>query len=250
MATVKQAKRWYAFWLIRPSVVALEIAKLEGYDTVVMDLEHGVWTQEDIDTCVAMGRAIGLEVWARVSAAERIPIQHVLDAGGDGVILPHIDGLEHARVATAFAKYPSLGTRSVGGGRSWKWGGPWAGWADQENRRVKCFPMVETVEALAEVDAILKLKTVDGIFVGPFDLGMARGRGGFTNSKADLEDIIRVAKACNKAGKPWGMNIYGREQSEFNAKHGARLFCLSDNISAMQAGAAQALADMKGALKG
>lgn len=242
--------RWYAFWVLGPSLVTIEQAKILGYDTIVMDMEHGVFTHEGADRVIAFAKSLGLEVWARVSAAERIPIQHVLDSGADGVILPHIDGLEHARVATAFAKYPPQGSRSVGGGRSWKWGGPWDGWVKDENRRVKCFPMIETAEALAEVDGILKLKTVDGLFIGPFDLGMARGRGGYTGSKEDLADIVAIAGAANKAGKPWGMNIYGRAQSEFTAKHGVGLACIGDDVTALQMGAGQMLADMKTAAKG
>ena len=250
MAKSKGSVRWYAFWVLGPSLVTIEQAKLLGYDTIVMDMEHGVFTHEGADRVIAFGKSLGLEVWARVSAAERIPIQHMLDSGADGVILPHIDGLAHARVATAFAKYPPLGSRSVGGGRSWKWGGPWDGWVNDENRRVKCFPMIETTEALAEVEGILKLKTVDGLFIGPFDLGMARGRGGYTSSKADFDDIIAIAKAANKAGKPWGMNIYGKPQSEFTAKHGVGLACIGDDVTALQMGAGQMLTDMKTAAKG
>jgi 4-hydroxy-2-oxoheptanedioate aldolase len=234
-----------AFWLINPSITACEVAKGCGYGALVMDMEHGVWTQIEADKVIVVGRALGLQVWARVMAPTRIAIQHVLDSGADGVIIPHIDGLAHAREVCGYAKYPPTGTRSVGGGRSWNWGGPWPGWAKDENRRVRCFPMVETVEALEEVHAILALDTVDGVFVGPFDLGMARGRGGFSGSKADLDDIITVAKAANKRGKPWGMNLYSDEQFRFAAKWGLRLACIGDDVTAMQMGAGQLLAGMR-----
>ncbi len=241
----RKTKRIDAFWLLGPSIPACEVAKGLGFEALVMDMEHGVWTQEQADQTIVVGRAIGLQVWARVMAPTRIAIQHVLDSGGDGVIIPHIDGLTHAREVTGYAKYPPSGTRSVGGGRTWNWGGPWPGWSADENRRVRCFPMVETAEALADVAAILKLATVDGVFVGPFDLGMARGRGGFSGSKADLADIVTVAKACARAGKPWGMNLYSDEQFAFAAKWGAGLACIGDDVSAIQIGAGQMLEGMR-----
>jgi 4-hydroxy-2-oxoheptanedioate aldolase len=240
-----KAKRRDAFWLLGASIPACEIAKGLGFDTIVMDMEHGVWTHETADRVIVVGRSLGMEVWARVMAPTRIAIQHVLDSGADGVIIPHVDGLDHAREVTGYAKYPPTGTRSVGGGRTWNWGGPWDGWVKDENRRVKCFPMVETAEALAEVDAILKLATVDGIFVGPFDLGMARGRGGFTGSQADLDDIIAVAKACARARKPWGMNLYSDKQFAFAVKWGLELACIGDDVTAMQIGAGQMLEGMR-----
>lgn len=245
----KKGKRIDAFWLLGPSIPACEAAKGLGFDALVMDMEHGVWTHEQADKIIVVGRALGLEVWARVMAPTRIAIQHVLDSGGDGVIIPHIDGLDHAREVTGYAKYPPAGTRSVGGGRTWNWGGPWKGWVEDENRRVKCFPMVETAEALAEVDAILKLATVDGVFVGPFDLGMARGRGGFSGSTADLADIIAVAKACAKAAKPWGMNLYSDAQFAFAAKWNAGLACIGDEVTAIQIGAGQMLDGMRKAAR-
>ncbi|MEX2650140.1 MAG: aldolase/citrate lyase family protein [Alphaproteobacteria bacterium] len=250
MAKAKgRAKRRDAFWLLGASITACEVAKGLGFDTLVMDMEHGVWTHESADKVIVIGRSLGLEVWARVMAPTRIAIQHVLDSGAAGVIIPHIDGLDHAREVAGYAKYPPTGTRSVGGGRTWNWGGPWQGWVGDENRRVKCFPMVETAEALADVDAILKLATVDGIFVGPFDLGMARGRGGFSGSKADLDDIITVAKACAKAGKPWGMNLYGDEQFAFAHKWGLGLACIGDDVAALQIGAGQMLEGMRKAAR-
>ncbi len=57
-----------------------------------------------------------MTVYTRVDSAERVPIQHALDFGSDGVILPQITGVAHALAATAFAKFPPLGARGFGGG--------------------------------------------------------------------------------------------------------------------------------------
>ena len=85
-----------AFWLETPSMAACEIAALLGYRIVVLDMEHGVIGSEACDAIVAHCRAVGLAVYVRVAAAERLLIQQALDFGADGVMLPQIADLAHA----------------------------------------------------------------------------------------------------------------------------------------------------------
>ena len=74
-----------------------------------------------------------------------------------------------------------------------------------ENRRTLCYAMIETPGALADVEAIARLDTVDGLFVGPADLSMTRGRGPFKATAKDLADFARVAAvaaACRQEPGP------------------------------------------------
>src|SRR5262249_36440382 len=99
-----------AFWLESTSLAACEIAASLGYDAVIFDIEHGVLPMEACDYLTLCCKRLGLTVYSRVAAADRVAIQHALDAGADGVVLPQITDLAHARAATAFAKYPPLGS--------------------------------------------------------------------------------------------------------------------------------------------
>ena len=150
---------------------------LVGYDIVVLDMEHGVIAPDAADLLVAHGRRLGLRVYSRVAAPERVPVQKALDSGADGVILPQIAGASHARSAAAFAKYPPLGSRGIGFSRTMDYGVVEAGFTDGENGRTRCFVMIETPGALADCQEIAALATVDGLFVGPGDLSLTRGRG-------------------------------------------------------------------------
>ena len=178
-----------AFWLERPNIAACEIAQLMGYKTVVLDMEHGAIGDESCDAVVALSRAIGLRCIVRVAAPTRLLIQQALDYGADGVMLPQLENLAHAREACAFAKFPPLGTRGVGYSRIMKYGAYTNiddGFFAAENKRTLCYPMIETVGALGDVEAIAALATVDGLFVGPSDLSMSRGRGSFKFSQGDI----------------------------------------------------------------
>jgi len=231
----RKKKSIHTLWLSTASTVAVELAKLHGYDGVCLDLEHGAFDRESTDRLFAMARGMKLKAFARVAAPERIEIQQVLDSGADGVVIPHIDSGDHAATVTAYAKYPPLGDRSVGGGRTWDWGDPASGWVARENRRVMCLPMIETAGALADVEAILKLKTVDGLFLGPFDLHMSRRPKEPMGSAGDLKDRDRVAKAANAAGKIWGMNIYSEDDMKMAKRLGLGFAALIDDVAAMSA---------------
>src|SRR6266481_2939557 len=153
-----------AFWLEYPSLPACEIAALLGYQIAIFDMEHGVIPRQTADQLALACKKLGLAVYSRVASAERVAIQHALDSGVDGVILPQIAGLAHAREATGYSKYPPLGTRGVGYSRTMNYGAIEPGFFEAENRRCVCLPMIETPGALAEVEAIALLDTVDGLF--------------------------------------------------------------------------------------
>ena len=81
-------------------------------------------------------KRLGLTTFSRVASAQRVDIQHALDSGVDGVILPQIANLAHAKEATALAKSPPLGSRGVGYSRAMGYGGTGPGFFEAENRRV------------------------------------------------------------------------------------------------------------------
>lgn len=228
----------WAFWLETVNPACLEIAAaLRCFDAVVLDMEHGVIDRRSADDLVARARGLGFKAYVRVAAPERVPIQYALDAGADGVILPQIAGLDHAREACAYAKYPPLGSRGMGY-NSAMFGGVPADFVEAENRRIACFAMVETPGALRDAAAIAQLPTVDGLFIGPSDLSLARGRGLFGAREADFADFDAVVAAAS--GKRWGMPATRAETIAYATGKAASLIVIADDLSAMKAGLAQA----------
>jgi 2-keto-3-deoxy-L-rhamnonate aldolase RhmA len=231
-----------AFWLEHVSLPACEIAALLGYGAVILDMEHGVISREAADHLTLSSKCLGLTVYSRVASADRPAIQHALDSGVDGVILPQIADLGHARTATAFAKYPPLGTRGVGYSRTMAYTGTGPDFFEAENRRALCFPMIETPGALADVEAIASLETVDGLFIGPSDLSMTRGRGAYRATDSDFADLERIAAAAAKSGKPWAMPAPSQKVFDFAVRRGAALVTVCDDLTALRHGFIQGLA--------
>ena len=231
-----------AFWLQRASLPTCEIAAFAGMDAVILDFEHGVFDPTEADETIAAAKRLGLTVYSRVAQAERMQIQAALDSGSDGVILPQLRDLAHAREATGYAKYPPLGTRGIGFSRTHNYGGAPADFTDRENRRTQCFAMIETPGALADAEAIAALRTVDGLFIGPADLSLTRGRGPVQGNDADRADWLRAAKAATARRKPWATVAHDPAALAFTRKHGAAFVTVTDDFSALQEGFRSALA--------
>jgi 4-hydroxy-2-oxoheptanedioate aldolase len=229
------------FWFSSPNFVAAEIAARQGYRNAVLDIEHGSFDLAALDRFIPFARALGFNVMAKVLAPERSPIQQALDFGASAVVIPHIQGEAHARQVAAYAKFPDPGApglreRSYAGGRTVQYQGPDAEFFARENAATRCLPMVETPGALAEIDGILALPTVDGVFVGPSDLALRRGRGSYQRNDADWKDIETIAKAAKAAGKPWYMPAWAPVEREISVRLGVSAMICTMEFGSLYSG--------------
>jgi 4-hydroxy-2-oxoheptanedioate aldolase len=204
-----------ATWMTTPHVQHAEIAKDCGFEHLVLDIEHGTFDLGALDAFIGFARAIGMGLHAKVLGPTVEAIQQALDFGADSVIIPHILDAAHAEAVCAAAKYPPLGRRSFAGGRCMGYTRQTDAYFPAENLRVQCWPMCETAESLADIDNILALPTVDGIFMGPSDLSLSRGRPNYHFTDDDRLDIAKVAEACAAAGKDWVMPGWRADERAF-----------------------------------
>jgi 4-hydroxy-2-oxoheptanedioate aldolase len=211
----------------QPHFSYLEMTKLAGFSSLVVELEHGTYDLATLDQFVAFARAQGISVLAKVIAPNMESIQQALDFGANAVVVPHIRDVDHALEVTRAAKYPPLGTRSYTGGRVFGYARPATDAFETENRRTRCYAMIETAESLADVEKIIALDTVDGLFPGPSDLALSCGRGAYSFGDADRADLRRIAKAAREAGKPWVMPAWTPAERVFAREEGASLLVVA-----------------------
>lgn len=230
------ADRRFGLWLSGPNVAAAEIAASLGYGMVVLDIEHGSFDLDTLERFIPLLRGLGLEVLAKVLAAERAPIQQALDFGADAVVIPHTGDVEHARRVCAFAKFPPRGDRSFAGGRTVNYGAPDDVWVARQDRDTRCYPMIENADALGDIEKILALDTVDGVFLGPSDLSLRRNRGAYKRSEADFADLKRVADAARAAGKRWILPAWSVDEKRFALANGVHQMALTMEHGALAHG--------------
>ncbi|WP_026126925.1 HpcH/HpaI aldolase family protein [Nocardiopsis xinjiangensis] len=241
----EQTQRRHGVWLSEPSAAAVEMARLAGYDTVVLDIEHGLFDLAALDWLIPFIRSNGMDVIAKVLGPERGPIQQALDFGANAVAIPHVESVEHARTVCGYAKFPPLGDRSFAGGRTSKYRGFTDEWVTEQDQGTRCYPMIEDASALEDIDAILRLPVVDGVFVGPSDLSLRRERGAYTVDEADLEDLRHLARAARSAGKPWVIPAWSEAEKRLAVQEGAETIVATMQYGAVLSGFTGALDTLK-----
>ena len=161
-------------WLSIPCAFSAEIMARQGWDSLVIDLQHGLIDFQaavQMLTAISTTRTVPL---VRVPWLEPASIMRVLDAGALGVICPMIDSAEDAERLVRYLRYPPDGQRSHGPLRANLIYG--ADYRKRSTAWVTGFAMIETLAALSNLDAILRVPGLDAVYVGPSDLALGLGQ--------------------------------------------------------------------------
>jgi 4-hydroxy-2-oxoheptanedioate aldolase len=190
-------------WLSVGNPFTAEIMAAQGYDSLCIDIQHGALDYPDALPMLQAMRASGVVPLVRVPWLEPGIIMKALDAGALGIICPMVNTARQAAEFVSYMRYPPRGQRSFGPTRVGIAAG--AGYGARANDEVLAFAMVETAEAMENLEAIAATPGLDGIYVGPADLtlGLHQGRlaPGFDREEPDMiEALKRIVAACKAAG--------------------------------------------------
>jgi 4-hydroxy-2-oxoheptanedioate aldolase len=192
-----------------PEPLTVEVIAHSAFDAVTLDMQHGGHDEASVL------RAVGLILGAGKPPLVRIPVgrfdmaSRALDFGAHAVIAPMINSAEDARKFAAAMKYPPVGERSWGAFRTnADYGAPGSNdYLTTVNRDTLAFAMIETRDAYDALDAILDVRGIDGVFVGPSDFSIAwsNGREANPHSDAIVEPVTTIARKAAAAGKLAGI---------------------------------------------
>jgi 4-hydroxy-2-oxoheptanedioate aldolase len=230
----------FGVWSAMPSHHGAEVLGRSGIDWVLLDLQHGSGTADSLLPLIQAIELGGSSAIVRVGWADPRLIMRVLDMGAIGVIVPMVSTPEQARAAAQAMRYPPLGNRSFGPIR--RVHDPASGEAP-----VTCIVMIETQEALDNLDAIVSTDGVDGVLVGPVDLALDMGLGlDRTGSHpALLEATDRVIAACRRHGRIPGGVAMSHENALELLRRGMRFLTIGSDAGYVAAGVAADVARAK-----
>ncbi|MBF6595708.1 MAG: 2,4-dihydroxyhept-2-ene-1,7-dioic acid aldolase [Thermaceae bacterium] len=240
----------YSGWLSIPSAFSAELMAQAGFDALTLDLQHGLL---DFGSSLQMLQAISLE---NLSPLARVPwnepglIMKLLDAGAAGIICPMINSQAEAEAFVSACRYPPQGYRSYGPTRaSLVWGSDYGAKA---NQTILTLAMIETAQGLEALESILDTPGLDGIFVGPNDLGLATGRGaGLDREQADFLEILgRIAQAAHNHGVMPGIYCGSAKYAQRMVTLGYRFIAVSSDARLLSEGARSLVAALKGSVAG
>lgn len=198
------ARRLAAFASI-PRIEVVQIVGYTGYDLVILDGEHGVFDAADLPGLIAAGHGAALDVVVRVPELRAQAIGAALDAGADGVLVPHVSDAAQAAQAVAACRFPPAGDRSVHGAVAASRYGARPDYLRSADSDSACIVMCEDAAALEDIEAIAAVPGVDAVFVGAYDLSASLGHVGEPEHADVVAAVARVVAATDAAGIATGV---------------------------------------------
>lgn len=209
-----------------------------GFDCIWLDREHRGLTDRDTSALLAMSHLHDIDIMVRAPTLEKTRLYRFLEDGAAGLMIPHVNDADKAQMLADSVKFPPLGDRGLDG----------AGldadyfvngmdgvqeFLSQVNDETFLVVQIETPVAVSNVEAIAAVKGVDGLFVGPGDLGL---RLQYDESGLTLESAIdTVAAAAQRHGKAWGLPVGSKEELQQRRDQGAQLLAHGGDFRAMMA---------------
>jgi 4-hydroxy-2-oxoheptanedioate aldolase len=231
-------------WLSIPSFVTAELTAHQPVDYVCVDTQHGVI---DYLQSASLIQAIDLSggcPLVRVPWNEPGIIGKSLDAGAHGVIVPMVNTREQAEAVVRSVRYAPDGSRS--------WGPVMAAMRHDDNRswaadHIAVIPMIETTEAISNLDEILSVPGIDAVYVGPADLSISLGLGPSGNDGNPVFDdaLATVVDGCLRHGVVPGIHATGALTPR-RREQGFRMITVTSDALAIRAGYASELAAARG----
>ena len=193
-------------WMQIPDSNIAEIMGRAGYQWVAIDMEHGpvsVSQLPDIFRALELGGTLPL---ARVASPLPINCRQALDQGAAGVVIPMISSAAQLQAIISECHWPPRGRRGVGFQRANVFGKFFDAYV-QEAQESLVVAQIEHIEAVNNLEAIVKVEGLDAIMIGPYDLSASLGITGEFENKKYRDVLTKILEVCAKHKMPCGIHV-------------------------------------------
>jgi 4-hydroxy-2-oxoheptanedioate aldolase len=241
---LKAGKPSVGTWLSLGSITAARFLARAGFAWLTVDIEHSLVSWETTTHMMASIADAGCIALARVPSNRHDHIKRVLDNGGHGIVVPMVNSRQEALDAVSAARYPPVGTRSVGGSvHALNFGTTGPDYFAHADEEVLVILQCEHIQAVENADAIFSVPGIDAIFVGPNDLAASmRGKDGKPPSaEATAQAMKHVLETCRKHGVAPGLHCMSGEEARYRIDEGWQFVAITSELRMMLDGASSAL---------
>ena len=230
----------YMIWCQMPGEGQAAAMVRGGFAGALADMQHGFFSYDEMRLMVqATGRAGGVPMM-RPPLDDFGMVARGLDAGASVIIAPMINTVNDAARRVDAARYPPLASRSFGPAQALElWGMDAQSYLSAANDLTCVLAMVETAEAISNLDDILDVDGIDGVFVGPYDLSinLSDGKVGGANDPDVIDALPKIVACASKYGKISGIYASGADQARGFADMGFNLVSAISDAGLVAAGA-------------
>jgi 4-hydroxy-2-oxoheptanedioate aldolase len=207
-----------------PSAVVTQAIAAAGADFAIIDREHGPIGRETMHAMIAATQGTGCAPLVRVPAIDEAQVKVALDAGAEGIVYPLVRTAEDARKAVSYTTYPPEGQRGWGPFAAHsRHGTPAADYLAEIGPKITTALLIETREAVEDIDAILATKGVDLVVIAQFDLSTALGVHGRFDAPQFTAAVETIEQAALTHDVPLGGAALTPQRSEQLTSAGYRV---------------------------
>ena len=194
-------------WIQIGHPVVAEIMASAGFDWLAIDLEHSTITLREAEDLIRIIDLKGVPPLVRLSSNNAEQIKRIMDAGAHGVIVPMVRSPEEAVKAVQAVKYPPDGERSIGLARAQGYGPDFERYFRWQKEESLVIVQIEHIDAVQNLEAILKVTGVDAYIVGPYDLSGSLGIPGEFDAPQFTQAIREIREVSKRLKVPGGVHI-------------------------------------------
>jgi 4-hydroxy-2-oxoheptanedioate aldolase len=229
-------------WLAIPSGFSAEVMAQCGWDSVTVDLQHGVQDYLSMVECFQAMQAHPITPLVRVPWNEPGIIGKCLDGGAMGVICPMVNNAAEAKALADASLYPPQGKRSNGPIRAAMYGEA-SSYQATANTEILVIAMIETQAGIDNIDEILSVPGISGIYIGPSDMGLSLGMIPILDREEPviLEIYDRLLASCKKHGKFAGLHNGSAAYAARMIQKGFQLTTIANDSGLMARAAREAV---------
>jgi len=243
-----QDKQGLNGWLSVPNAFTAEVMGSLGYDSLTVDMQHGLVDYADMVGMLQALSSTPVTALVRVPWLDPASIMKSLDAGAQGIICPMVNTRAQAEEFVDYMRYPPRGSRSFGPIRARYALG--ADYVEKNHEEVVALAMIETAEAMDNLDAIVSTPGLDGVYIGPSDLtfGLSNGSlpAGMDREEPEMVAAIeRILKAAHDAGIRACLHTASTDYAVRGFKWGFDMVTMASDVMHMAQGAGAAVKDVK-----
>lgn len=227
-----------------------EIFGRAGFDYLVIDTEHGAHSSLTVKAMLQATVATDAIALARPLRLDPDEIRRYLDLGSPGVFCPFINNGEEANLLVRACRYPPAGIRGWGPRRAGVYGFDNKEYLERAHESMVCIPIIESAQAIDNIEEIVAVEGIDGVSVGPMDLSMSLGCfQDFTNA-AYLSAVEKVRAACLRHGKAMGTGCYSGEHAASCIRGGDSLLLVAGDDLFLSAEAKRQIEELRSVSEG
>ena len=188
-----------------PSPVVTQAIAAAGADAVIIDQEHGAAGQEALHAMIAATAGTECAPLVRIPEIGAAFVKRALDMGAEGIVFPLVKTADDARACVASVQYPLMGSRGWGPFIAHsRWQVPLMEYLPRVADQVVCCLLLETADAVRNIDEICAVPGIDCAIVAQFDLSTTLGISGQFDHPEFRAAVHRIEQAALKAGIPLG----------------------------------------------